>query len=84
MARGRNSKRRMEVIDAITREVANVFPSFGGGKGMAGNPVAEALKDTPPQFALGVPIRDIVAYVHDAIPAVRRKLTANGSSATRH
>ena len=48
------------IIAKITKTAAGLFPSFGGGKVSAGNPVSHALKDAPPMFAAGVDISAVV------------------------
>ena len=55
-------KKRMSVAK-ITELVGHSFRSFGGGKGSNNNPIAEALKDKPFQFAAGVDIREVVKFV---------------------
>lgn len=50
--------------DEIVKAVAASFPSFGGGKGSNGwNPIADALKDKPAQFAAGADIKAVVNFV---------------------
>ena len=53
----------MEHIDRITENVGRTFRSFGGGQKDFDNPIAEALKDEPLQFAAGVHIKKVVEYV---------------------
>lgn len=50
-------------VQELVREVAKNFRSLGGGKGSKFNPVAEALKEQPPQFAAGVDIEAVVRFV---------------------
>lgn len=49
--------------DEIVKAVAESFPTFGGGRGSEWNPVAEALKDNQPTFAMGVDVRAVVQFV---------------------
>ena len=46
----------------VARVVAN-FRTFGGGRGSEWNPLAEVLKDSPPQFAAGVNVEQVVRHV---------------------
>jgi hypothetical protein len=50
-------------VDMIVLNIAADFPTFGGGRKCAGNPIAEALKDRGPMFALGVDVRQVVERV---------------------
>lgn len=55
-----------QVIVEITKDVTAAFRSFGGGvdpTGGWGNPIAAALKNQPAQFAAGVDIKEVVAFV---------------------
>jgi hypothetical protein len=45
------------VSKIIMNSIQGTFPTMGGGRPGDGNPVAEALKDKPLVFALGVPGR---------------------------
>jgi hypothetical protein len=58
-----------ERSSAIVTELARRFPSFGGGKTSAFNPVANWLQDKPPQFAAGVDIRAVVDAVLEMVGA---------------
>ena len=59
----RIEKRRMYVADIVER-VAEAFPSFGRGSARAwNNPVAAALEDKAPMFAMGVDIEQVVRFV---------------------
>lgn len=53
----------MSKIDRITQIIAHNFRSFGGGQKSNWNPVVNALKDKPLQFAAGVDIKDVVTAV---------------------
>ncbi len=48
-----------EIVEAI----GMVFRTFGGGKGSKTNPVADALKDEPLQFAAGVDVASVVNFI---------------------
>jgi len=50
-------------IKELTEKVGRKFRSFGGGHGQSGNPLAEALKDGPLQFAAGVDIKSVVIFM---------------------
>ena len=51
-------------IDHITKHVATVFRTFGGGIVTdSNNPIAQAMKNTPAAFAMGVDVRQVVAFV---------------------
>ncbi|MBI4121013.1 MAG: hypothetical protein HY457_02040 [Parcubacteria group bacterium] len=52
-----------KLVRRITRATAKKFPSFGGGRDSDANPIAHATKDTPPQFAAGVPIETVVRFI---------------------
>ena len=54
-------------INAIVHYVASRTNTFGGGRVTEGNPLSHALKDHPPSFAAGVPVRDVVSVVLRAI-----------------
>jgi len=47
----------------IVKLIADRFPSFGGGRGFADNPTTMWLKDAHAQFALGVPVGEVVDKV---------------------
>lgn len=50
--------------DRLVEMVSRSFRSFGGGAGSeSSNPIAQALKDSAPQFAAGVDIRGVVQFV---------------------
>ena len=53
----------MKKVDKITQIIGRKFCSFGGGRGSNFNPLAEALKDEPLQFAAGVDIKSVVKSV---------------------
>ena len=53
----------MKKVDKITQIIGRKFRSFGGGRGSRFNPMAEALKDEPLQFAAGVDIKSVVKAV---------------------
>ena len=59
----------MNKIDKITQIVGQKFRSFGGGHVTPCNPVSEALKDQPFQFAAGVDIKAVVETVLDEAAA---------------
>ena len=50
-------------IEEITQFIAHNFRSFGDGQKSNWNPVVNALKDEPPQFAAGVDIKDVVEAI---------------------
>jgi len=52
-----------ETVNRISYKIVDKFRCFGGGKGSQWNPVAEALKNRSPQFAAGVDVKDVVAFV---------------------
>lgn len=63
-------------LQKIVRLTAKRFPSFGGGKISAGNPISHALKNAPPTFAAGVDIEQVVSFVlakRNAIERARRQ-----------
>lgn len=47
----------------IAAIIAAEFPSFGGGRYNAYDPISIALKDSKPQFAAGVEIEKVVTRV---------------------
>lgn len=53
------------VVEKIVEQCIQKFRCFGIGSRdrVWSNPVAEALKDTPPTFAAGVDVRAVVEYV---------------------
>lgn len=58
--------------DQITKEVAQSFRSFGGGQdsdhGYSDcNPLHEALRNKPAQFAAGVDILSVVKFVLERV-----------------
>ena len=53
----------MTKVDKITQYIGKKFPSFGGGQGSNWNPIVNALKDEPLQFAAGVEIESVVRAV---------------------
>lgn len=59
-----NSKK---LIEELVPVVAKNFRTFGGGKGSSFNPLAEALKDKAPQFAAGVDVKEVVAFIVNEI-----------------
>lgn len=54
------------LTDKIVEELAEKFPSFGGGRteGSKVNPLVWALADKPAMFAAGVDIREVVIEVY--------------------
>ena len=50
-------------IDKITQIIGRKFRSFGGGRTSNWNPITNALKDEPLQFAAGVDIKSVVKAV---------------------
>lgn len=52
-----------EKIQKIIKSVSLQFRTFGAGQETVGNPIANALKDRPPQFAVGVSVEDVVRFV---------------------
>ena len=59
-------------VDQITCSITNRFRCFGGGRSSPwGNPLAEALKDRPAQFAAGVDVREVVRFVADEIYRIK-------------
>lgn len=53
----------MRKIDKITQIIGLKFRSFGGGQKSNWNPMVNALKDDPLQFAAGVDIKSVVKAV---------------------
>lgn len=53
----------MSKVDKITQIIGRKFRSFGGGQRSKFNPMVEALKDEPLQFAAGVDIKSVVEEV---------------------
>lgn len=53
----------MKKVDKITQFIGRNFRSFGGGQKCFNNPIAEALKNQPLQFAAGVDIKSVVKAV---------------------
>jgi hypothetical protein len=53
------------MIDKLTQMTGQRFRSFGGGQKSNWNPVVNALKDKPLQFAAGVDIKEVVAFILD-------------------
>lgn len=53
----------MSNINKLTEITGQRFRSFGGGQGSNWNPVVNALKDNPLQFAAGVDIKDVIVFV---------------------
>ena len=49
----------------IVADVAAEFRCFGEGSSprIEGNPIAEAMKDQPAQFAAGVDVRQVVDFI---------------------
>ena len=54
---------REKLVAKITKEAAETFTSFGGGQDSDCDPIARALKDSPPMFAAGVDISAVVRLV---------------------
>ncbi len=51
-------------VQEIVAEVAETFPSFGQGSvATYNNPIATALAERPPMFAMGVDIEQVVRFV---------------------
>lgn len=53
----------MKKVDKITQIIGRKFRSFGGGQTSNYNPMVNALKDNPLQFAAGVDIKSVVKAV---------------------
>ncbi len=53
----------MRKLDKITQIIGKKFRSFGGGQKCFNNPMANALKDQPFQFAACVDIKSVVKTV---------------------
>jgi len=51
------------VIEEIVKAIPAEFNTFGGGRGSNWNPLADALKDKPLQFAAGVNVKEVVQFV---------------------
>jgi hypothetical protein len=59
----KTQKKRL-TAEEITKRIPKRFRCFGGGHiSDVGNPISHALKDSPLQFALGVDVADVVAFV---------------------
>jgi hypothetical protein len=56
-----------EVVRTIVAEIGVRFPTFGGGISHPGNPIADALKDRPLQFAAGVDVEQVVRFILDEV-----------------
>ena len=52
-----------ELLVEIVNKIAKNFRCFGGGYTSESNPIAAALKDQRPQFALGVDVAEVVLFV---------------------
>jgi hypothetical protein len=70
----------------ITALVAANFRSFGGGQTSQWNPIVNAMKDKPVQFAGGVDIKDVVEFVIPLAPLVtgERKLLERALTQLEH
>lgn len=64
-----NQPKPLPTVDEIVATVAKEFPTFGGGRGSQFNPLAAMLKDSPPTFAAGVPVHDVVRRIYEMILA---------------
>ena len=53
----------MKKVDKITQIIGRKFRSFGGGQTSNWNPIVNATKDDPLQFAAGVDIKSVVKAV---------------------
>lgn len=52
----------------LVEKIAQKFRCFGGGKKSSWeNPISKALENKPPQFAMGVDVREVVDFVLDKI-----------------
>jgi len=58
-------------IQQITGQIAAQFTTFGGGRTILSNPLAHALKDQPPMFAMGVEVEAVVRAVLEAAEPAR-------------
>ena len=67
---------REEQIAEIVEMVRKSFRSMGGGEYTTGNPLSFAMADQPPQFALGVDIKQVVQFVLGAEKMVAKKAKA--------
>lgn len=54
---------KKQQIAQIVKGVAANFRTFGGGQVTESNPISLALKDSPPQFAAGVDVEEVVRFV---------------------
>tara|TARA_R110000822_G_scaffold110654_3_gene240904 strand:+ start:10685 stop:10912 length:228 start_codon:yes stop_codon:yes gene_type:complete len=54
---------KIETKKDIVEVIASEFRGFGGGKSSEFNPLSSALSDSPPVFALGVSVEDVVKRV---------------------
>lgn len=61
-----------ETKEDIVAIIAHEFRSFGGGKVSEWNPISIALKDSPPQFAAGVGIKEVSERVIELYEQVKR------------
>lgn len=52
-----------ETKQDLVKIIASEFPTFGGGKSNLYNPISMQLKDSEPQFALGVSVTEVVNRV---------------------
>ena len=74
--------RKETPIKKMVRLTARRFPSFGGGKIIAGHPIH--LRNKPPQFAACVDIEQVVRFVlakRNSIESARRKKNDPGNDA---
>ena len=51
------------VVDEITAATARMFKTFGGGRTSEYNPLATALADKQPMFAMGVDVKRVVEFI---------------------
>lgn len=65
MSESKHTPKQMSKTDRLTQLTGQQFRSFGGGQGSNWNPIVNALKDNPLQFAAGVDIKDVVNFILD-------------------
>lgn len=58
-----------ELVQDIVDSLCFHVHTFGGGREHGGNPIAAAMKDKAPVFALGVDVKAVVRYVLNVVDA---------------
>lgn len=65
------------IVAHLVQHVAACFRCFGGGHVTDGNPISHALKDTPPSFAAGVSVQEVIEEILNELQRMHAATSVN-------